>query len=424
MAVFDNINTSYASGVAPEVTKYFDRTLLKNAEGSLVYQRDLQKKKLPLHNGKTVQFRKMQPYALATTPLKEGVTPDGKTIRVTEQHVTIKPYGDYISFTDELNLTLIDDVLKENAELLSRQANETLNAIAGKALNGGKNVVYADANGAVNTSRADIAAGDVLTSAHIKRAVRTLEAANAKRFADGYFHGVVDPYTKYDLTADPLWVDVAKYQNSEKVEQYELGKILGVKFYETTETITFPATQYLYGTTAEVALNGGSWNVATATGFATIAKTTAGANEGDQDYFCRQMVGQTVRLYDSSATAYFNALIDQCMIDGNNIKMTFRYVDTNANWTYGSGDKIVAQAGGASGTEVHSTLIYGTDFGGDVSLGGEGGSNIQSILNPVGSSGALDPLSQRGTMGWKVKGYAVTILQDAYGVRIEHAVSE
>ena len=45
------------------------------------------------------------------------------------------------------------------------------------------------------------------------------------------------------------------------------------------------------------------------------------------------------------------------------------------------------------------------------------------IIKPVGSSGATDPLNQRGTVAWKVKGVAYTILQDDFGVRIEHAVS-
>ena len=45
------------------------------------------------------------------------------------------------------------------------------------------------------------------------------------------------------------------------------------------------------------------------------------------------------------------------------------------------------------------------------------------MLFRSGSAGAADPLDQRGTIGWKVRGYTATILQDAYIVRLEHSVT-
>ena len=126
------------------------------------------------------------------------------------------------------------------------------------------------------------------------------------------------------------------------------------------------------------------------------------------------MAGKLVRIYDSSATAYMNALVDQAVVDGSNLKLTLRYLDTASNWAYASGDKVYSTSGGASNIEVHSTIVYGENFGASVQLGGDGG-NIQSILKAPGSSGALDPLNQRGTVAWKVKGFTATILQDAYG---------
>ena len=429
MAVFDKLNGTYSAGVAPEVTKYFDRTLLKEAEANLVHQKDLQKRVLPPKSGNMVNFRKFHPWEPDDTPLKEGVTPDGQTLRVTEIHCMVKPYGKHVEFTDELDLTTIDDNVQEAARLLAQQANETLDKVAADALNSGKNVIYADAGGGVNTSRADIVAGtDILAAAHIKRAVRTLEKNKAKRFADGYYHAIIDPETKYDLTADSLWVDVAKYQNGEKIEKYELGKMLGVKFFETTMTKVFHNADVLYTDAgvgvSNLALNGGAWTVSSQSGYATIAKTTAYATGSDNDYayWCKRMSGKLVRIYDASATAYMNALIDKAEVDGSNLKLTFRYVDTANDWAYASGDKVYSTAGGYSNCDVHSTIVYGEDFAGAVELGNGGGA-IQSILNQPGSAGSADPLAQRGAIAWKVKGYAATILQEGYGVRIEHSVS-
>ena len=52
-----------------------------------------------------------------------------------------------------------------------------------------------------------------------------------------------------------------------------------------------------------------------------------------------------------------------------------------------------------------------------------GGENVKIIINPPGSSGAADPLEQRGTIAWKVKGFCCAILQDAFIVRIEHGAT-
>jgi hypothetical protein len=48
---------------------------------------------------------------------------------------------------------------------------------------------------------------------------------------------------------------------------------------------------------------------------------------------------------------------------------------------------------------------------------------VKIIINPPGSAGADDPLEQRGTIAWKVKGFCCVILQDAFIVRIEHGTT-
>ena len=112
--------------------------------------------------------------------------------------------------------------------------------------------------------------------------------------------------------------------------------------------------------------------------------------------------------------------IERVVIDGANAKVCFRWA--TGSLTYAEGDTIVPTGGGASGVDVHGTIVYGQDACGEVSLDGSG-KNIQIIIKPAGSSGASDPLNQRGTAAWKVKGFCATILQDAFVVRIEHGVS-
>lgn len=80
--------------------------------------------------------------------------------------------------------------------------------------------------------------------------------------------------------------------------------------------------------------------------------------------------------------------------------------------------KVFAGAG-ASSIDVYSTLIMGRDFYGVTRISGEA---MQNIVKPLGSGGTADPLNQRATSGWKAT-FVAKILNDDFGVRIEHAVS-
>ena len=89
-----------------------------------------------------------------------------------------------------------------------------------------------------------------------------------------------------------------------------------------------------------------------------------------------------------------------------------------AKWTTANSLKIVPYGGGAGGCDVYSTLVYGKDAYGSIELGGNG-RNVRIIIKPPEGNGAEDPLEQRGTIAWKVKGFCTVILQDDFIVRIE-----
>ena len=418
MAVFDNMNATYSGGVSPSVTQYYERTLIENARKNLVHCKDLQRRTLPRNNGRTVNFRRMTPFDPITTPLQEGVTPTGQTLTMTSVTATVKPYGRHVELTDEMDWALLDNIHKETAELLSNQAVESIDKVAADALSTGLNVIYVDAENGTNSSRSAITAEDKLTHDVVKRAVRILEKNNAKRFPDGYYHAIIDPATKYDLTSDALFTATSQYQDKSKVEKYELGTIYGVKFFETSQAKTFPSGAKLYGDKAELAMTSGK----SADMAFVVAQSQVSSDRAVVEDYARSMAGKLVQVFDYSAGSYIPAVVDRVELIGTGLTHRLRWIG-QTNWVYGSGDKVVATGAGADGYEVHSTVIYGRDAAGCVELDGNGG-NVEIIIKPSGSSGALDPLNQRATIAWKVRGFCATILQDAYIVRIEHGVSE
>lgn len=74
---------------------------------------------------------------------------------------------------------------------------------------------------------------------------------------------------------------------------------------------------------------------------------------------------------------------------------------------------------GAGSIDVHCTLIFGRNAYAQTRISGE---TLKNIVKPLGSAGTADPLDQRTTSGWKLT-YIAKILQQAWIIRIEHAVS-
>jgi len=75
---------------------------------------------------------------------------------------------------------------------------------------------------------------------------------------------------------------------------------------------------------------------------------------------------------------------------------------------------------GAEQTDVASVIVLGQYAYGVTSLKG---AKPRVIVKPAGSAGTADPLDQISTVGWKMDGFGVKLLQPEYAVRIECGVS-
>ena len=209
---------------------FYDRVLLERLIPELQFYADAMKKKLPKNEGRTTNFRRFNSLPATGLSLTEGLTPDGKNLDITVILAVVQQYGAFVTVTDLLQMTGIDPVITEAAQLLGEQAalNTDLNIRATMATS--TNVHYAGGK----TSIATIAATDVLTGTEVMKVVRNLKNKNARRFADGFYHGIVSPDQALDLMKDPMWVDIGKYANNTQLLKGEIGKMHGVRFVEST----------------------------------------------------------------------------------------------------------------------------------------------------------------------------------------------
>ena len=224
-----NTNVTTAAGLSDEMKVYYSDYLIDNAIPKLVHDQFGQKHPIPKNGGKTIEFRKYSPLPKLTSPIQEGITPDGQSLNMTTIEATVAQYGGYITLSDVLMLTAIDNNLVQATKLLGSQAGATLDTITREVLNGGTNVIFSGDKSA----RADLDASSLLTVDDIKKAVRLLKSQNAEKI-NGDWVGIINPDVAYDLTNDPAWKDVKTY-DPDDIYEGEIGKLYGVRFVETTE---------------------------------------------------------------------------------------------------------------------------------------------------------------------------------------------
>lgn len=242
-----NTNTTGTSTLSAEMKTFYDKTLIDEAEPELVHDQFGQERNIPKNGGKTIEFRKFTALPKATKPLTEGVTPDGSSLSVTSQTATVSQYGDYVTLSDMLEMTAIDNTIVETLSLIGSQAGRTLDTVTREKLAAGTNVMYQPTPSSTGetavTSRAGLTAKNVLTVKEVFRAAAALKAANAKPI-NGDFVAIIHPYVAYDLMmeAGDQWIDIQKYQHPENIYNGEIGKIGGVRFVQTTEAKIWKGT--------------------------------------------------------------------------------------------------------------------------------------------------------------------------------------
>jgi len=232
-----NTQTTELTDLSPQMKIFYRGTLLDNAMPKLVHRQFGDKYPIPKNNGKTIEFRRFNPLPKATTPLTEGVTPDGRNVKVVAETKVVKQFGDFIATSDILEMTAIDNMIVQNTKLLGSQSGRTLDSLCRDELAGGTNVLYApswdDGEEVETLSRATLDITAKLTPDLVFKASAQLQAMNTDTI-DGDYVAIIHPYAAYDLMRNDEWIGVHSY-NSQNYYEGEIGKIGNVRFVGTTE---------------------------------------------------------------------------------------------------------------------------------------------------------------------------------------------
>ena len=232
-----NTNTTLDSGLSVENKTFYDMTLIDTAQANLVHDQFGQKRPIPANGGKTIEFRQYASLPKALTPLTEGVTPDGSKLSVTKIEATVAQYGNYVTLSDVLDLTAIDNNVVEATKACGRQAGLTLDTITRNVLQACPNVWYAPkGDGTAVSSRAALDNTCTLKVKTVKKVSAWLKAHNAPKIGDSYV-AIIHPYAAFDLMEDPEWKYPHQYQDTTNLYEGEIGKVAGFRFVETSEAL-------------------------------------------------------------------------------------------------------------------------------------------------------------------------------------------
>lgn len=229
--------TTTYTDISPRTQVYAEAKMLAHAEPVLILNKLGQTKPIPQNKTQTIKFRRPKPFAPATTPLTEGVTPDSQKMVYEDVTATLGQYGSWSEITDVIQDTHEDQVLSDLVLISGEQAAETTELLAWGAISGGTNVIFAN-----GTSSNDV--NTALSINHVRAAVRKLQRNRAKKktsILDGSIkYGTKPIEAAYiavchtDLEADirslPGFTPVAEYGSRQPIVPQEFGTVENVRF--------------------------------------------------------------------------------------------------------------------------------------------------------------------------------------------------
>lgn len=257
--------------ITPAVAAWSVVRMLKRALPLLVFEKFGQSYPLPSNSTQVAKFRRYFLSGatgsagsgsgafytpLATTPLVEGVTPEGRSIANQDYTVQLAQYGDYVTISDVVNDTHPDNILAEATDLLGENAAETVETLRYNVLKAGTNVFY----GNNVASRALVASA--ITRTDQRRVTTALNRQNAKKITSviaskpdygtasveaGYV-AVVHPDLDSDIRNMTGFKATADYGTHQSPWEGEIGTVEQVRYIATTVAKPFLAAGVVIAT--------------------------------------------------------------------------------------------------------------------------------------------------------------------------------
>ena len=317
-----------------------------------------------------LQLRRWSPLQAHTVPLVEGIPPMSDKGSVEEYLIPAYQYGRYMEFTDKVDFTIIDPVIAHYTKEYSLVAMETFDMLARECLFGLANKYYA--NDAVNFEALVAGGGSKPNLTDLRLIILSLKKQLVKPRSNGRYHVIGSPEFYFDMISDPT---VEKYMtiNQTTKTMYNDSMLVPLFDMEFYETMCVP-------TSSEFVKSG------------VINKRLYRVVNGAYEY---------INMPDDSASTKKYAQKVSGWVKDSRTGQDASYIPNQLVWDI---DQFNTDKSATSNPyqefKAQHILIVGKGCLVRTGLAGEGQSKV--YVKQKGSSGVLDPIDQRQSIGFKI----------------------
>lgn len=360
------VNAHGQGAIRPEV--FYSKQLLETIRlgaDQYPYYRLADTSPIPDKSAK-LQLRRWSPLQAHTTPLVEGIPPKSDKGSVETYEIGTFQYGRYMEFSDKVDFEMIDPIIANYTKEYSIVAVETLDLLARDTLLSLAQHFYA--NQKKNFEALTI--NDKPSIADLRLVVLSMKKALVRPRTNGKFHVICSPEFVYDMITDEYVEKFMRFNNTSK-PMYENGTLVPMFDMEFYESMATPNTGEFVTADGKKALRVFRFNTTTNKyEYATL----------DEDTYLTTTSGY---VKDSRTMQDASYIPEQSVWD------IAKYNQTNAG---GQGDY--------KEFLVHHCLVVGKDA--LIRTGISGQDNAKMYVKTKGSSGVLDPIDQRQSIGFKI----------------------
>lgn len=321
--------------------------------------------------------RRWAPLRAHTVPLVEGVPPVSDKGSVEKYEMEADQYGRYMEFTDKVDFKVVDPVVAHYTKEYSIVAIETLDLLAQHTLLTVSQKFYAG----IVANQGELKPWSKPSIADLRLIGLSLKKQLVKPRSNGKFHVLVSPEFVYDMLDDEYIQNYMKI-NQTTAQVYDNGTLIPLFGFEFYEVMNCPVTctykkadgKYYFIQYKEVA-------------------PTASADSG----YTLANDGTTYIEYKEVEVTAAAASIAAGYENDSRTGKPGSYIPAHTDYDEGA-ESVVAE--GFSILKVQHTLILGKDALARTGLQGEG--NAKMYVKPLGSTGVLDPIDQRQSIGFKI----------------------
>jgi N4-gp56 family major capsid protein len=221
--------------------------MLSHAQPVLILSKLGLQKPMPMNKANQAKFRRAVPFAPATTPLVEGVTPTPQKMVYEDVPVQMAQYGATVEITDVITDLAEDPVLSDASELCGEQAGATVEQVIYGTVKAGTNVTYAN-----GTTRNGV--NTVLTLAVQRKITKALKAQKAKKITkilsasvnyatrgvEAAYIAVSHTDCETDIRSMAGFIPVASYGTRQPVCEEEIGSVDDVRYVLSPDLASYP----------------------------------------------------------------------------------------------------------------------------------------------------------------------------------------